>query len=186
MILPIHVYGNPVLRKKTQIVTPDYPNLDKTLADIWETMYHADGVGLAAPQVGISLRIFVIDSKELFKEDDPNPDIMKQTFINPEIIDLNGDEWAFNEGCLSIPGIREDIKRKAEVRIRFVDENFQPFDKIYTGVNARVILHEYDHLEGVLFTDHLSQLRKKLLKRKLADISKGIYDVDYKTIVNKK
>lgn len=184
MILPIYVYGSAVLRQKAEEITPEYPNLKKFLTDLWETMYEADGVGLAAPQVGKSIRIFVVDV-------DPGPnekgiEPFKQAFINPVIYERFGDEWAFNEGCLSIPGIHEDVMRPAGVKIRYVDENFVEHDEEYTGYAARVIQHEYDHLEGEMFVDKVSPLRKTLLRSKLSAMSKGKYKADYRCKLVKK
>lgn len=179
MILPIYVYGSPVLRKVAVDITKDYEGLDKFLADLWETMYKSDGIGLAAPQVGKAIRIFVIDGTPM-AEDDPGVADFKQTFINAHIIEREGDEWAFTEGCLSIPNIREEVYRPARVRIQFYDENWQFHDKYYEGIAARIIQHEYDHLEGIMFVDHLSAIRRKLLSGKLNAITKGKVDVTYK------
>ena len=193
MILPIVAYGNPVLRKVCDDINADYPNLQKFTEDMWETMYASNGVGLAAPQVNKEIRMFVVDSTQVFEnmededktayKDDPG---IKQVFINAHIVGLNGEEWAYNEGCLSIPKIREDILRQEEVTLEFVDENFEPRKETYTGITARVILHEYDHIEGKLFIDYLSPLKKKLMKGKLSDISKGKVSVDYKMSFPKK
>jgi peptide deformylase len=195
MILPIVAYGHPILRKTAHDINADYPNLSKLLEDMWETMYASNGVGLAAPQVNKSIRVFVMDSSQIFdnmdekdrKEetyaDDPG---MKQAFINAHIVDEHGEDWPYNEGCLSIPKIREDIQRAEEVTIEFHDENFKKHRQTYNGITARIILHEYDHIDGKLFIDHLSQLKRKLLKRKLNDISKGAVKVDYKMLFPKK
>jgi peptide deformylase len=188
LILPIVAYGSPVLRKVCKDITPDYPHLDKLLEDMWETMYSSNGVGLAAPQVNHDIRLFVIDSEQIFtnmEEDDeridyPDKPGVKAVFINAHIVKLNGNEWSYNEGCLSIPKIREDIMRHEEVTLQYVDENFKPHTKIFNGITARVILHEYDHIEGKLFIDYLKPLKKKLLKRKLDDITKGKIKVDYR------
>ncbi len=177
MILPVVAYGDPVLKKPAKPVEPGYPHLQEFIADMYETMHNASGVGLAAPQVGLSIRLFVVDSSSFEKEGSPG---FRQVFINPEIKEEEGKEWIFNEGCLSIPGIREDIRRQPLIRIRFADENFVLHEKTYDGMQARIIQHEYDHIEGILFTDHISPLRKRLLKKKLLDISKGIVDVDYR------
>lgn len=178
MILPIYVYGSAVLRQKAEEITPEYPDLKKFLADLWETMYEADGVGLAAPQVGRSIRIFVVDVDPGANEKDIQP--FKRAFINPVIYERFGQEWAFNEGCLSIPGIHEDVMRPSGVKIRYVDEDFVEHDEEYTGYAARVIQHEYDHLEGKVFTDRLSALRRTLLKSKLSAMAKGKFKADYK------
>ena len=192
MILPIVAYGSPVLRKVCQDITPDYPQLDKLIEDMWETMYNSRGVGLAAPQVNRDIRLFVIDSVQIIegldedeKKDYENDPGYKGVFINAHIAQLAGREWSYNEGCLSIPKIREDIYRKEEVTIDFVDEKFEPHTKTFHGITARVILHEYDHIEGKLFIDHLVPLKRKLLKRKLDDITKGKISVDYRMVFTK-
>ncbi len=192
MILPIVGYGAGILRTVCKDIDKDYPQLDKLLEDMWETMYYSNGVGLAAPQINKDIRLFVIDSHQIFEnldEDEkgkyPDAPGMKQVFINAHITKLNGEEWAYNEGCLSIPKIREDIFRNEEVTIKFLDEHFQPHENTYNGVTARVILHEYDHIQGKLFIDYLKPLKKKLLRGKLDDISKGKIKVDYKMIFTK-
>lgn len=187
MILPIVAYGNPVLRKLASPISPDYPQLEKLLEDMWETMYESSGVGLAAPQINKPIRLFIIDTAQMFenmnederKEFDDSPGD-KLVFINAQIDELGGDEWAYNEGCLSIPKIREDIYRQESVTITFDDENFETYTRTFTGLTARVILHEYDHIEGKLFIDYISLLKRKLMKGKLNDISKGKVSVDYK------
>jgi len=192
MVLPIIAYGNPVLRKVGMEITPDYPGLKKLIEDMWETMYNSKGVGLAAPQVNKDIRLFVMDSIQILenleedeKNDYPGDDGYKGVFINAKVKDLDGDEWPYNEGCLSIPKIREDILRKESVTIHFFDENFIEHTKTFTGITARVILHEYDHIDGKLFIDYLKPLKKSLLKRKLNDISKGKVSVDYRMSFNK-
>ena len=186
MILPIVAYGSPVLRNVSKEIGPEYPDLQKFIDDMWETMYSSNGVGLAAPQVNRSVRIFVMDSAQIFEnreEDDekfPDEPGIKQVFINPKVIALNGKEWAYNEGCLSIPKIREDVLRNEEVTIEYQDEKFEKHTNTYNGITARVILHEYDHIEGKLFIDYLKPLKRKLMKGKLDDISKGKIKVDYK------
>jgi peptide deformylase len=189
MILPIVAFGSPILRKVCEDISPGYPQLDKLVEDMWETMYNSRGVGLAAPQINKDIRLFVMDSIQIMesldeeeKKEFPNDEGYKGVFINAHISSLNGGEWAYNEGCLSIPKIREDIYRKEEVTIDFVDEKFQPHSKTFNGITARVILHEYDHIEGKLFIDLLIPLKRKLLKRKLDDITKGKINVDYKMI----
>ncbi len=177
MILPIISYGHPVLRKKAERVTKDYKDIDLIIANMYDTMYHASGVGLAAPQVGLAIRIFVVDGAA-FEEDEVAS--FKKTFINPEIIEESGDAWKFNEGCLSIPGIREDVNRLPEITLQYQDEEFNEHTETFKGMAARIIQHEYDHIEGVLFTDHISPLRRRLLKKKLTDITKGKVDVDYR------
>lgn len=179
MILPIVAYGDPVLKKVAEEIDPDYPGLDKLIQDMYETMYSSKGVGLAAPQINKSIRLFIIDASP-FADEYPELEGWKRTFINPRILEEEGEKWDFNEGCLSIPGIREDVARKPELILEYEDENFELHEEKFDGVVARVIQHEYDHLEGILFTDHLSPLKKRLLKGKLTDISKGIVDVNYK------
>jgi len=187
MILPIVAYGHPVLRKVAEDITPEYPQLDKFIEDMWETMYASNGVGLAAPQVNRSIRVFTVDTIQMFnnmdeEEKDEYPDApgVKAVFINAHIVELEGEDWAYNEGCLSIPKIREDIYRQESVTLSYYDEHFQKHTKTFTGLTARVILHEYDHIEGKLFIDHISPLKRKLMKGRLNDISKGKVSVDYK------
>ena len=187
MILPIVAYGSPVLRRVGKVLTPEYPDLKELLDNMWETMYNSRGVGLAAPQVNHDIRLFVIDSIQIIegleedeKDDYPYDEGYKGVFINAQIVSTEGDEWAYNEGCLSIPKIREDIYREQLVTIEFDDENFQHHIKTFNGITARVILHEYDHIEGKLFIDHLKPLKRKLLKRRLEDITKGKISVDYR------
>jgi len=172
MKYPVTVYGDPLLRKKAKEITKDYPNLEEVIENMWETMYYSDGVGLAAPQVGLSIRLFVIDASS-GADEEPELKDFKKVFINPEILNKEGDEWVMNEGCLSLPEIREDVERPNEVTIRYFDENFVEHTETYKGFAGRVIQHEYDHLEGVLFVDYLSPLRKRLLKGKLSNIAKG-------------
>jgi peptide deformylase len=179
MILPVFVYGSPILRKVAEAIPENYPELDELINNLFETMYNSDGIGLAAPQVGKSLRIFVIDASPL-EEDDPSLKDFKHVFINPEIISYEGEMITYNEGCLSIPEIREDVDRESKILIRYCDRNFQYREEYYEGIVARIIQHEYDHLEGRLFTDLISPLKKRLLKRKLTSISKGKVDVHYR------
>ena len=179
MILPIVAFGSGVLREKCKEITKDYPDLTQLIADMYESMYTASGVGLAAPQINKAIRIFIIDTTRFSEDEENNIVPLKQVFINPKMLEKKGEEWLFNEGCLSIPDIREDISRKAEIEIEFLDENFKKHSKKFDGLTARVIQHEYDHLEGVLFTDKISHLRKKMLKGKLTDISKGKVEVSY-------
>jgi peptide deformylase len=193
LILPIVAYGHPVLRKVAEDITPDYPNLAKLIEDMWETMYGSSGVGLAAPQINKDIRLFVIDTEQMFnnmEEEDkgkyPDAPGLKQAFINAHITELDGEEWSYNEGCLSIPKIREDITRHETVTLEYLDENFQEHTQTFTGLTARVILHEYDHIDGKLFIDHISPLKRKLMKGKLDDISKGKISVDYKMLFPKK
>ena len=192
MILPIVAYGSPVLRKIAVDITPEYEGLEKVLEDMWETMYNSNGVGLAAPQVNKSIRIFVMDSEQIFEHDEdgdtdvyPDKPGFKGTFINAHIKELGGKPWSYNEGCLSIPKIREDIMRHESVTINYTDENFLPQTKTFIGLTARIILHEYDHLEGKLFIDYLKPLKRTLLKRKLDDISKGKIKMDYRMVFPK-
>ncbi|MBW7952061.1 MAG: peptide deformylase [Chitinophagaceae bacterium] len=187
MILPIVGYGAAVLRKKAEPITKDYPKLNILLNDMWETMYASNGVGLAAPQINKEIRLFVIDSTQIFENMDdedkkkyPDNPGQKKVFINAQIKDLDGDEWLFNEGCLSIPKIREDISRPEMVVLEYMNENFETKIEAFHGITARVILHEYDHIEGKLFIDYLKPLKKKLLQGKLNDIVKGKVKVDYK------
>lgn len=192
MILPIVAYGSPILRKIAIDITPEYDGLKKLLEDMWETMYNSNGVGLAAPQINKSVRIFTMDSEQIFTNDEdgdtdeyPDKPGFKGTFINPHIISLDGEPWKYNEGCLSIPRVREDILRDETVTLSYVDENFQPHTKTFNGITARVILHEYDHLEGKLFIDYIKPLKRTLLKRKLDDITKGKVRVDYRMVFPK-
>ena len=192
MILPILSYGSSVLKKTAKEITSDYPNLSELIANMWETMYAANGVGLAAPQIGLSIRIFVIDASPFVDEENMSVkeietiNTFKKVFINPKIISEEGNLWDFNEGCLSIPDVREDISRKEEILINFFDENFELQKLKLNGLAARVVQHEYDHVEGVLFTDHLSSLKKRLIKNRLSLISKGDISVDYKMSFPKK
>jgi peptide deformylase len=192
MILSIVAYGHPVLREVAKPISPEYPQLDKLIDDMWETMYGSNGVGLAAPQVNRAIRLFVIDSTQIFenmdddeKDDYPDGPGVKQVFINARIVSLNGEEWAYNEGCLSIPKIREDISRNEEVVLEYQDEEFNVYTKTFNGITARVILHEYDHIEGKLFIDRISLLKRKLIKGKLDDISRGKVRVDYRMMFQK-
>ncbi|MCH1518277.1 MAG: peptide deformylase [Flavobacteriaceae bacterium] len=186
MILPIVAYGTPVLKKKAAAISADYEGLDVLIENMWETMYAANGVGLAAPQVGLGLRLFVIDATPFAEDDELSAEEQEQlkgfkkAFINAEIEEEVGEEWAFNEGCLSIPDVREDVKRKEQLSIRYQDESGKECVETYTGLAARVIQHEYDHIEGILFTDKLSPLKKRLVKGKLNNIAKGNIVVDYK------
>jgi len=180
MKFPIIAYGDPVLRRKATAIEPDeYPHIKELIENMFDTMYAAHGIGLAAPQVGLSIRLFVVDAT-VFADDDPNLKDFKKVFINAQILEEEGEEWAFNEGCLSIPDIREDIYRNPTVKISWYDENWKHFEDTFSGMAARIIQHEYDHIEGKLFTDKLSPLRKRLIEKKLNDISKGIVDVEYK------
>ena len=181
MILPIVAYGDPVLKKVCGDIDKDYNNLNELIKNMFETMENANGVGLAAPQVGLDIRLFVVDASPL-AEDEENKDLegFRKVFINAEINEENGKEWKFNEGCLSIPEIREDVDRKPEIMISYYDEKFTYKEEKFSGIAARIIQHEYDHIEGILFTEHLNPLKRRLLKRKLTDISKGNINVNYK------
>ena len=192
MVLPIVAYGSPVLKRMAEEIDQDYPKLNELIADMFETMYAANGVGLAAPQIGLSIRLFVVDASPFAEdpEDGDDAEEMKQlkdfkkVFINPIIEEEKGKEWPFKEGCLSIPEIREEVKRKPDILISYYDENWELKEERYSGYAARVIQHEYDHVEGVLFTDRLHPLRRSLLKGRLDDIAKGKVDVDYKMKFN--
>lgn len=187
MILPIVAYGTPILRQVSKEIGPDYPDLSKLLEDMWETMYSSNGVGLAAPQINRDIRLFIVDSRQIFEnleEDEkgkyPDGPGLRQVFINAHITSLHGDDWTYNEGCLSIPKIREDILRSEEVTMEYQDEQFEFHTTTFNGISARIVLHEYDHIEGKLFIDYLKPLKRKLLKGKLDDITKGRISVDYK------
>ena len=186
MTLSILAYGDPVLRKIGKTISKDYPQLKELIANMWETMYNANGVGLAAPQIGLPIRLFIVDTgpfaddEELTPEEQEALKNFKKVFINAKIEQQSGNHWAFNEGCLSIPDIREDVTRMDTIEITYLDEDFKPHKETYDGLLARVIQHEYDHIEGILFTDKLSSLKKRLLKGKLTNISKGKINVDYK------
>lgn len=186
MILPITGYGDPVLKKKGEEIPQDYPNLKETIANMFDTMYNAYGVGLAAPQVGLSIRLFIVDTKPFSEDEDLKEDEQKQleafrqVFINPVILKEEGEEWGFNEGCLSIPEVREDVYRHERITIEYYDEDFTKKTEVYDGLIARVIQHEYDHIEGILFTDKISSLKKRLIQKKLQNIIEGKTRPDYK------
>lgn len=186
MILPIIAYGDPVLRKKGKEIPEDYPQLKELIDNMWDTMYNAYGVGLAAPQIGLPIRIFIIDpapfaEDETIGEDEAETlNDLRKVFINAKIIEEEGEEWSFNEGCLSIPDVREDVFRKPKITIQYQDEDFKLQTETYEGLAARVIQHEYDHIEGILFTDKLSSLKKRIIKGKLSNISKGKVEADYR------
>ena len=179
MFLPIVAYGDPILKEVGKEISPDYSKLKELIENMYETMYASRGVGLAAPQVGLSIRLFVIDCSP-FSEDEPDLKGFKKTFINPEIILEEGEEWFFNEGCLSIPEVREEVERKSKITIRYCDEDFIEHTESFEGLAARVIQHEFDHVEGILFTEYLSPLRKRIIKRKLSDIINGKVNPDYR------
>lgn len=188
MILPIVAYGDPVLKKKAEEIAEDYPDLQTLIANMFETMYNAHGVGLAAPQIGKSIRLFVVDATPMAEGEDGDPtcEDFKRVFINPIIFEESGEEWGFEEGCLSIPKIREEVKRKESLKIEYYDENWDLYEEELDGFAARVVQHEYDHIEGILFLDKISPFKKTLLKGKLTDITKGNIDVDYKMKFPKK
>jgi len=177
MILPVYAYGQPVLRKKAEDIQKDYPQLKELLENMFETMYDSNGIGLAAPQIGLPIRLFIVDGSEI---EDIQPEGFKEVFINPVIQDEFGKEWEFEEGCLSIPGVRANVKRKGELTIHYFDENWQEHTKTFDGMAARIIQHEYDHIEGILFTDRISPLKRSMIKKRLENITKGYVDVDYK------
>lgn len=186
MIYPIVAYGDPVLRVKAKEIPQDLPKLDEVISNMWETMYGANGVGLAAPQVGLPIRLFLVDTDPFADDPELSPEEQEQlagfkkVFINARVVEETGDEWAFNEGCLSIPDVREDVFRRDTVTIEYFDQEFNKHTETYDGIRARVIQHEYDHIEGILFTDRLSSLKKRLIKGKLANISKGKINIDYR------
>ena len=181
MILPIVAFGHPTLRKVAQDIQPDYPGLSELISNMWETMYEAKGVGLAAPQVNRPIRLFIVDA-DSFNDEYPQVAGFKKVFINAHILEETGDEWVFNEGCLSIPGINEDVLRHPVITMKYMDENFVERTEVFDGITARIIQHEYDHIDGKLFVDRLTHFRKILLKGKLADISIGKVDVSYRMI----
>jgi peptide deformylase len=180
MILPIIGFGAQVLRSNCKDISPSYPNLNELLESMWETMYDASGVGLAAPQVNIPMRLFIIDTTSFSDDEDFVESVVKKVFINAKIIEQKGEKWDFNEGCLSIPNIREDVSRKSSIVIQYYDENFKFIVQKFDGLTARVIQHEYDHINGILFIDKISVLRKRMIKGKLNDISKGKVKTNYK------
>ncbi|WP_458629209.1 peptide deformylase [Winogradskyella sp. PC D3.3] len=186
MILPIVAYGDAVLKKEAKEIDKDFPKLKELIENMYETMYGAYGVGLAAPQIGLAIRLFIVDTspfaddEELSEKESEQMKNFKKTFINAQILEEEGDEWAFNEGCLSIPDVREDVFRKPKIKIQYQDENFETHVEEYDGLIARVIQHEYDHIEGILFTDKLSSFKKRLIKGRLTNISKGKIKIDYR------
>jgi peptide deformylase len=182
MIYPIVVYGHPVLKKVAVDIEKSYPDLQKLVSDLFDTMYHSEGLGLAAPQIGKSIRLFVIDGAPV-AEDEPELAGFKKAFINAHITEKCGELVPMNEGCLSIPHIREEVKRESHIRIQYYDENWEYHDEVFDGYKARIIQHEYDHLDGILFTDKINPLKRQLLRGKLLDISKGKFEAEYKTIV---
>ena len=179
MVLPIYAYGQPVLKKMGKDVEKDFPELNVLIADMWETMYNAHGVGLAAPQIGKSLRIFVVDTIQVLDEESDETGI-KKVFINAEMVEETGEEWDYEEGCLSIPGVRGDVTRQDTIRLKYYNEKFEEIEEEFTGINARVIQHEYDHIDGKIFTDKLKPIKKRMVQRKLDSIRKGKVDIDYR------
>ncbi len=179
MIVPVYGYGNAILREISKDIKSDYPKLNELIANMWETLENADGVGLAAPQVGSSIRLFLIDA-ELLSDEHPELKGFKKVFINARIVKREGDLWVYNEGCLSLPGIREDVSRKPKITIKYVDENFVAHEEVFDGIKARIFQHEYDHLDGILIPDRISQIRRTLIKRKLNNIITGNVKVNYK------
>ena len=179
MILPIVAYGSNVLRSQCKDIDSSYSNLDQLIENMFETMYAASGVGLAAPQINKSIRLFIVDTSPFKDDDSPDHVVCKKIFINPKITSITGESWSFSEGCLSIPEVREDVKRLSEITIEYFDKDFNKHTEIYDGLNARVILHEYDHIEGILFVDKISPLRKRMIKGKLKDISNGTLNANY-------
>lgn len=177
MILPIVAYGDAVLKRASVDIEKNSPEIEKLIADMFETMYAANGVGLAAPQIGKNIRLFIADGTQIDAIKDSG---FKKVFINAEIFEEDGEEWSYNEGCLSIPGVREDVLRLPKIKIKYLDENFKPHTEEFDGIQARIIQHEYDHIEGVLFVDHLSALKKQLIRGKLQNISKGKTDAEYR------
>lgn len=193
MILPIVAYGSPILRKVCRPIDSNFKDLPILIENMWETLYHSNGVGLAAPQINQDIRLFLVDSLQTVenadeddKENYKNEKAIKQVFINPQILSLEGNDWKYNEGCLSIPKIREDVMRQEKVKIKYQDENFLEHIETFDGITARIILHEYDHIEGKLFIDYLSPVKKRLIKSKLEKITKGLVSVDYKMLYPKK
>jgi len=192
MILPVVAYGHPNLRKVCSDITPEYPELSTLISNMWETMYNSNGVGLAAPQINHTIRLFLVDSQQIVdnadeedKGDYANEKPIKQVFINAHIESLEGAEWKYNEGCLSIPKVREDVMRKPKVTLKYQDENFQHHVDTFDGITARIILHEYDHIEGKLFIDHITPFKRRMIKSKLDDIMKGKVKTDYRMLFHK-
>ena len=179
MILPIYAYGQPVLKKRAGDIEASYPDLAELIENMWNTMYNAKGVGLAAPQIGLSIRLFVVDTIQLEDEESSEKGV-KRVFINAEKIEEGGEEWPYEEGCLSIPNVRGDVERPAQIKLRWQDENFATHEQIFLGMNARVIQHEYDHIEGVLFTEKLKPIKRQLVRRKLENIKRGKVSAEYK------
>jgi len=182
MLLPIYAYGQPILKKVAVPVQPDYPELAELICNMWETMEHAEGVGIAAPQIGLSIRLFVMDTSDVTREGTPEATDtgFRQVFINAEMLEETGHPWTYEEGCLSIPNIRGDVDRPPVIRIQWEDENFELHEATFTGINARVIQHEYDHIQGLLFTEHLKPLKKRMIQRRMESIREGKVTTDYR------
>ena len=180
MILPIYAFGQPVLKKVTVPIDKDYAELEQLIQNMWDTMYHANGVGLAAPQIGLPIRLFIVDTEQMMDDEKDKGTGVKKVLINAQKIEEGGDPWDFEEGCLSIPDVRGDVNRPAQLKLRYLDENFIENEDLFTGINARVIQHEYDHIDGILFTEHLKPIKRRLVKRKLENIKKGKISPDYK------
>ncbi len=178
MILPIYAYGQPVLRKKAKPIDADYPDLEQLIQNMWETLENAKGVGLAAPQIGLPIRLFIVNSIPMMEEGEEGQGI-KRAFINAELMEEEGEEWPYEEGCLSIPEITGEVMRQPRIKLRYQDEDFNTHEEVFTGMNARVIQHEYDHIEGVLFLEYLKPVKKRLIRRKLESIKKGKINPDY-------
>lgn len=179
MILPVYAYGQPVLKEVGKEIDKDYPDLGKLLDNMWETMYHASGVGIAAPQIGRSIRLFLVDTVQMMEEGEEDKGI-KRAFLNAKKIEEGGENWAYEEGCLSIPNVKGDVVRPAQIKLSWQDENFETHEEVFTGLNARVIQHEYDHIDGLLFTEKLKPVKRRMVRRKLENIKKGKVSADYK------
>ncbi len=179
MILPIYAYGSKILKKKALPIGHDFPNLRELIDNMWETMYNANGVGLAAPQIGQAIRIFIVDTSQLDEEEETDEKGIKAVFVNAEKLEETGAPWMYEEGCLSIPKVRGDVSRQPSVRLKYLNEKFEECETTFDGVNARVIQHEYDHIEGKLFTEQLKPVKRRLVKRRLESIKKGLVDVEY-------
>ncbi|MEL7120375.1 MAG: peptide deformylase [Bacteroidota bacterium] len=179
MILPIYAYGQSVLKKRGEEIAPDYPQLRELIENMWETMYNAEGIGLAAPQIGLSIRLFMVDTT-LLDEEGKDKEGIKKVFINAEVVEEVGEVWAYEEGCLSIPDVRGDVERPDTITLKYVDENFNEHIETFTEMNARVVQHEYDHIDGILFTELLKPIKKRLVKKKLENIKKGKTQASYK------
>jgi len=182
MLLPIYAFGQPLLKQVAEPITSEHPDLQELLANMWQTMYNADGVGLAAPQIGLSIRLFLIDTEDVDRKGEKaDTDVgLKQVFINAQILEETGDLWTYEEGCLSIPKVTGDVERQKQIRLQWQDEKFETHEAVFTGINARVIQHEYDHIEGLLFTEKLKPIKRRMVQRKLEDIRQGKIQTDYR------